>query len=156
MTNIRFNHEDRLMVWSVNFPDECVLADETDAKSGKTVTLVCERSWGGGGGGRQWCGCWVDTGGGGGGGAGYYVKDGDVELEKYDTLAQAAKSVYLDQFKELSKIAELKHKERKMLRKFRLFQLKSLRDNNRTLPDGRMWSRILSGAERGIVADEIG
>lgn len=42
MTNVRFNHEDRLMVWGVKIPNECVMADEMDSKSGKTVTLVCE------------------------------------------------------------------------------------------------------------------
>ena len=153
MTNIRFDHKGRLMIGSVSSPDECVLADEIDVATGETVTLVCERSWGGGGGGRQWCGCWIRSGGGGGGsGACYRVKKGDATLEAYDTLAQASKSDYAGQFKELAKIAEQKHKERKVLRKFRLFQLNALRDNKLTLPEDLTWSQILSNAENG---DEV-
>lgn len=149
MTNVRFDDEGRLMVWVVNVSDERVMADEMDAKTGEAVTLVCERSWGGG---AQWCGCWIRSSGGG---VTYYVKNGDVELEKYGTLAQASKSAYLPQFRELSKMADAKHKERKMLRKFRLYQLKSLKDNTQTLPDGRTWSQVLANAASGNVFDML-
>lgn len=138
MTNVRFDDEGRLMVWVVNVSDERVMADEMDAKTGEVVTLVCERSWGGG---AQWCGCWIRSSGGG---VTYYVKNGDVELEKYGTLAQASESAYLPQFRELSKMADAKHKERKMLRKFRLYQLKSLKDNtqrSQMAGPGRRFSR---------------
>lgn len=147
---VRFDNADSLLVGTQELPAEHVYADIESPDPSENVQLDVWRCWGGGGS-YQWCGCYVTSHGGFANGSSYRVIKGEDVLEKYETLAAAAKSRYKEFFKALSKMAEAKHKERKHMRRYRLFQVKALAKNETIMPNGHRCCDVLSAAIGGDV-----